>query len=46
MESTDPEIQKTRQKMLMDTAANPAQAKAFVRERAMINCLRDSLAVQ
>lgn len=46
MESTDPEIQKTRQKMLMDTAADPAQAKAFVRERAMINCLRDSLAVQ
>ena len=45
MESTDPDIQAKRQKMLMETAADPAKAKAFVRERAMIDCLRDSLAV-
>lgn len=45
MESTDPEVQAKRQRMLMDTAADPAKAKAFIRERAMIDCLRSSLAV-
>lgn len=45
MESTDPDVQAKRQKMFMETAANPASAKAFLLERAMINCVRDSLAV-
>ncbi|MGJ8668745.1 MAG: FAD-dependent oxidoreductase [Oceanococcus sp.] len=45
MESTDPEIQNKRQKMLMETAADPVKAKAFIQERAMIDCLRESLAV-
>ena len=45
MESTDPDVQASRQKMLMETAADPVRAKAFVQERAMINCVRDSLAV-
>lgn len=45
MESTDPDVQRKRQKWLMETAANPVAAKDFVRERAMIDCLRDSLAV-
>ncbi len=45
MESTDPETQNKRQKMLMETAADPVLAKAFIRERAMIDCVRDSLAV-
>ena len=46
MESTDPDIQAKRQKDLMETAADPERAKAFVMERAMINCLRDSLQVE
>ncbi len=45
MESTDPHIQSKRQKMLMDTAADPVRAKAFIMERAMIDCVRESLAV-
>ncbi len=45
MESTDPDIQNKRQRMLMETAADPERAKAFIRERAMIDCVRDSLAV-
>jgi len=45
MESTEPDIQAKRQKMLMETAADPIKAKAFIRERAMIDCLRDSLAI-
>ncbi|MCH9695355.1 MAG: FAD-dependent monooxygenase [Gammaproteobacteria bacterium] len=44
MESTDPDIQKKRQKMLMRTAADPMAAREFLLERAMINCLRDSQA--
>ena len=44
MESTDPEVQCKRQKMLMDTAADPAAAREFLLERAMINCYRDSVA--
>ncbi|MGJ8685933.1 MAG: hypothetical protein ACSHWQ_00530, partial [Spongiibacteraceae bacterium] len=45
MESTDPEIQQKRQAMLMATAADPQKARDFLLERAMINCVRDSLAV-
>lgn len=44
MESTDPEVQHKRQQMLMATAADPVKARAFIRERAMIDCWRDSLA--
>ena len=46
MESIDPDIQAKRQKMLMETAANPVKAKDFVRKRAMIDCLAESLAIQ
>ena len=45
MEARDVETQVARQKMLMDTAADPHKAKAFLLERAMINCVRDSEAV-
>lgn len=45
MEATDKETQVARQKMLMASAADPQKAKAFLLERAMINCVRDSLAV-
>ena len=45
MESTDPDVQVKRQAMLMATAADPVRAKAFIMERAMFDCLRDSLAV-
>lgn len=44
MESTDPEIQQKRQKMLMDTAADPDKARDFLLERAMINCFNESQA--
>lgn len=44
MESTDPEIQQKRQKMLMDTAADPEKARDFLLERAMINCFNESQA--
>ncbi|MFV8784228.1 FAD-dependent oxidoreductase [Microbulbifer sp. SA54] len=46
MEARDPEVQRKRQQMLMETAADPERAKAFLLERSMINCVRDSLAVQ
>ena len=45
MEARDPEAQAQRQQMLMSTAADPQLAKAFLLERAMINCVRDSEAV-
>ena len=45
MEATDTDTQQRRQKMLMETAADPERAKAFLMERAMINCLRDAEAV-
>jgi 3-(3-hydroxy-phenyl)propionate hydroxylase len=45
MEATDEETQQSRQTMLMDSAADPVKAKAFLLERAMINCVRDSLQV-
>ena len=45
MESTDPEVQNKRQKMLMETAADPVRAKAFIFERAMLKNLRESLLV-
>jgi 3-(3-hydroxy-phenyl)propionate hydroxylase len=44
MESTDPDVQKKRQKMLMETAADPQAAREFLLERAMINCYRTSQA--
>ena len=44
MESADPEMQRKRQRMLMDTAADPEAAREFLMERAMINCYRDSVA--
>jgi 3-(3-hydroxy-phenyl)propionate hydroxylase len=45
MEARDIETQQSRQKMLMETAADPEKAKAFLLERAMINCVRDSEAL-
>jgi 3-(3-hydroxy-phenyl)propionate hydroxylase len=45
MEATDTDTQVARQKMLMETAADPDKARAFLLERAMINCVRDSEAV-
>jgi 2-polyprenyl-6-methoxyphenol hydroxylase-like FAD-dependent oxidoreductase len=45
MEATDSETQDSRQKMLMESAADPEKARAFLLERAMINCVKDSLAV-
>jgi len=44
MESTDPDVQRKRQKMLMDTATDPEAAREFLLERAMINCYRESQA--
>jgi 3-(3-hydroxy-phenyl)propionate hydroxylase len=45
MEASDREAQVARQRMLMETAADPIKARAFLLERAMINCVRDSEAV-
>jgi 2-polyprenyl-6-methoxyphenol hydroxylase-like FAD-dependent oxidoreductase len=45
MEARDINEQRARQKMLMDTASDPVKARAFLLERAMINCVRDSEAV-
>ena len=45
MESTDPDVQRRRQRDLMDKASDPVKAKAFIMERAMIDCVRDSYAV-
>ncbi|MEP5763654.1 MAG: NAD(P)/FAD-dependent oxidoreductase [Halieaceae bacterium] len=45
MESTDPDVQSKRQRDLMDTASDPARAKAFIMERAMFDSLRESLAL-
>jgi len=42
MEAQDPQAQAERQNMLMATAADPVQAREFLLERAMINCVRDS----
>jgi len=44
MESTDPDVQRKRQKTLMETAADPEAAREFILDRAMINCYRDSVA--
>ena len=38
MESTDPNVQRNRQRSLMEKAADPAKAKAFIMERAMMHC--------
>ena len=45
MEARDRETQVARQEMLMETAADPEKARAFLLERAMINCVRDSEAL-
>ena len=45
MEATDIDTQTARQKMLMESASDPEKARAFLLERAMINCVRDSLEV-
>ncbi|MEM1113620.1 MAG: NAD(P)/FAD-dependent oxidoreductase [Pseudomonadota bacterium] len=45
MEATDEQTQRSRQKMLMETARDPEKARAFLLERAMINCVRDAEAV-
>lgn len=45
MEARDPATQQARQKMLMETAADPSKAKDFLLERAMINCVRQSEAL-
>ncbi len=45
MEATDQDTQNARQRMLMETASDPEKAREFLLERAMINCVRDSLAV-
>ena len=44
MEARDSDVQRKRQKMLMTAAADQVRAKEFIMERAMFNCLRDSLA--
>ena len=44
MESTDPAVQRRRQRDLMAKASDPALAKAFITERAMIDCVRESYA--
>jgi len=46
MESTDRDVQQERQKTFMETAADPEKARDFIRERAMIDCLRESLEVR
>jgi len=43
MESTDPDIQKSRQALLMKTAADPTLAKDFMMERSMINSVRETM---
>ncbi len=45
MEATDAATQTARQQMLMQAAGDPVRARRFLMERAMINCVRDSLAV-
>ena len=45
MESTDPNVQRNRQRTLMEKAADPVKAKSFIMERAMINSVRESCAV-
>ena len=45
MESTDPDVQRRRQRDFMEKAADPAKAKAFIMERAMIDCVRESYAI-
>ena len=42
MESTDPDVQRRRQRDFMAKASDPAKAKAFIMERAMIDCVRES----
>ena len=44
MESTDPAVQERRQRDLLARASDPVEAKAFIMERAMIDCVRESYA--
>ena len=44
MESIDPDVQAKRQKYFMETAADPIKAKRFLMERAMLDCVAESLA--
>ncbi len=44
MESMDPDVQRKRQQMLMETAADPVKAREFLLERAMINSFKESQA--
>mmetsp|Transcript_26400 Transcript_26400/g.56260 ORF Transcript_26400/g.56260 Transcript_26400/m.56260 type:complete len:452 (-) Transcript_26400:276-1631(-) len=46
MESTDPDVQKKRQADFMAKASNPAAAKEFVMERAMLKLLRAGFKVE
>lgn len=46
MEARDPDVQRERQRKLMEAAANPRRAREFLLERSMINCVRESLRVQ
>ena len=45
MAAKDADTQIARQTMLMETAACPDKARAFLLERSMINCVRESLLV-
>lgn len=45
MEARDPLAQQERQAVLMNAASDPIKARAFVKERAMIDCLAASLAI-
>ncbi len=44
MESTDPDVQRRRQRDFMDKAADPVKARAFIMERAMFDCLQEGRA--
>ena len=46
MESIDPDVQAKRQKYFMETAADPIKAKRFLMERAMLDCVAESLAAK
>lgn len=45
MEATDEDVQNERQRWLMETSQDPEKAFEFIMERAMFNCLRESLEV-
>ena len=45
IEASDRDIQEARQKSFMDTANDKQKAREFILERAMINCVQDSLQI-